>query len=92
MQGGIDGVWTKRDSAKEYMEWINALRKKARSLSLENGNIKSGCGALVGNNGYEARGCPDCHEIVMVARSERIISKQNGSNRLICKTLKGGIE
>ena len=26
-----------------------------------------------------------CHEIVMVARSERIISKQNGSNRLICK-------
>jgi hypothetical protein len=32
--GGIDGVWTKCDSAKEYMEWINALRKKARPLSL----------------------------------------------------------
>jgi len=34
----------------------------------------------------------DCHEIVMVARSERIISKQNGSNRPSCKTLGRGIE
>src|ERR1700674_1273418 len=29
----------------------------------------------------------DCHEIVIVVRSERIISKQNGSNRLICNPL-----
>jgi hypothetical protein len=35
---------------------------------------------------------PDCHEIVMVARSERIISEQNGSNRSSCNTLKRGIE
>jgi hypothetical protein len=36
--------------------------------------------------------CPDCHEIVIVARSERIVSKQNGSNRLICNPLKRGVE
>jgi len=30
----------------------------------------------------------DCHEIVMVVRSERIISKQKGSNRLICNPLR----
>jgi hypothetical protein len=35
---------------------------------------------------------PDCHEIVMVARPKRIISKQNGSNRPICNPLKRGIE
>ena len=33
-----------------------------------------------------------CHEIVMVARSERIVSKQNGSNRMICNPLKRGVE
>jgi hypothetical protein len=33
-----------------------------------------------------------CHEIVMVARSERIVSKQNGSNQLICNPLKRGVE
>ena len=31
---------------------------------------------------------PCCHEIVMVAQTERIISKQNGSNRLICNALR----
>jgi hypothetical protein len=36
--------------------------------------------------------CPDCHEIVMVARSERITSRQNGSNRSICNPLKRGVE
>lgn len=30
----------------------------------------------------------DCNEIVMIARSERIMTKQNGSNRLIWKPLK----
>ena len=39
-----------------------------------------------------SRGPPDCHEIVMVARSERIVSKQNGSNRLICNPLKRGVQ
>jgi hypothetical protein len=38
------------------------------------------------------RGRPDCHEIVMVARSERVITKQKGSNQLICNPLKRGIE
>jgi hypothetical protein len=33
----------------------------------------------------------DCHEIVMVVRSERVVSKQNGSNRPICIPLKKGI-
>ena len=33
-----------------------------------------------------------CHEIVMVARSERIISMQNGSHRPICNALKRGVE
>jgi hypothetical protein len=32
--GGIDGVWTKCDSASQYMVWINALRTRARPLSL----------------------------------------------------------
>ena len=32
--GGIDGVWTKCDSAQQYMGWINALRARARPLSL----------------------------------------------------------
>jgi len=31
-------------------------------------------------------------EIVMVARSERIVTKQNGSNQLICNPLKKGVE
>ena len=29
-----------------------------------------------------------CHEIVMVVRSKRIISKQKGSNRLMCNPLR----
>jgi hypothetical protein len=33
-----------------------------------------------------------CNEIVMVARSERIVSRQNGSNRPICNPLKRGVE
>ena len=33
-----------------------------------------------------------CNEIVMVARSKRIVSKQNGSNRLICNPFKRGVE
>ena len=32
--GGIDGLWTKCDSAKQYMEWINALRAIAGPRSL----------------------------------------------------------
>jgi hypothetical protein len=35
---------------------------------------------------------PHRNEIVMVERSERIVSKQNGSNRLICNPLKRGVE
>src|SRR4029077_6743884 len=31
-------------------------------------------------------------EIVMVARSERIVTKQNGSNQLICNPFKKGVE
>jgi hypothetical protein len=33
-----------------------------------------------------------CHEIVMVVRSKRIISKQNRSNQPICNPLKRGVE
>lgn len=32
--GDVDGAWTKSDSEKEYMQWINRLRWKARPLSL----------------------------------------------------------
>lgn len=32
--GRIDGVWTKCDSAQQYMAWIGALRKVATPLSL----------------------------------------------------------
>src|SRR6185437_2068728 len=35
---------------------------------------------------------PVCNEIVMVVRSERIVSEQNGSNRLTCNPVKRGIE
>lgn len=34
----------------------------------------------------------DCNENVMVARSERIVSKSNGLNQLICNPLKRGVE
>jgi len=34
----------------------------------------------------------NCNEIVMVARSERIVSRRNGSNRVICSPLKRGVE
>ena len=36
--------------------------------------------------------CQACHEIVMVARSERIIREQNGSSRSFCNPLRRGIE
>jgi|SRR5271157_264812 len=32
--GGIDGVWTKCDSEKQYMGWISTLRIKAKPLCL----------------------------------------------------------
>ena len=32
--GDVDGAWTKCDSEKEYMQWINRLRWKARPLTL----------------------------------------------------------
>jgi hypothetical protein len=42
---------------------------------------------------HSARQSPRAyHEIVAVARSERIVSKQNGLNRLICNPLKRGVE
>jgi hypothetical protein len=41
---------------------------------------------------YQGKNPPDCNEIVMVARSELIVSKQNGSDQLICNLLKRGVE
>jgi hypothetical protein len=52
-------------------------------------NILLGC---INDDECAQNSCPDCNEIVMVARSERIVSKQNGSNRLICNPLQRGVE